>query len=56
MGYTQLLQFTLIGKLIFFFMVIGMNSRLEYRYGVLCFCVSYYFYQVRDMFLTHYQR
>lgn len=41
---TNIFQLGLILKLVFFYMVVGMNTRAEYRFAVIAFCVGYYFY------------
>ena len=54
MGYDGIFQFTLVIKLAIFMFVFGINTEKEYRYLTLAFVISYYFYQVRDIYIEHY--
>jgi hypothetical protein len=31
-----------------------MNSEREYRWFVIGFCISYYFYEIREIYINHY--
>lgn len=51
LGYDSILQVTLLGKLIFFMMVFGMNTDKNYKWMTLAFVISYYFWQVREVYI-----
>ena len=55
LGYDSIFQFTLLAKLVFFMIVFGMNTEKQYRWLTLACVVSYYFYEVRDLYISHYQ-
>lgn len=44
LGYDSMLQLTLLGKLIFFMIVFGMNTDKNYKWITLAFVISYYFW------------
>lgn len=44
LGYDSLIQLTLLGKLIFFMIVFGMNTDRNYKWITLAFVISYYFW------------
>ena len=54
MGYDGIFQFTLVIKLAIFMFVFGINTEKEYRYFMIAFIVSYYFYEVRSIYIDHY--
>lgn len=56
LGYDSMLQLTLLGKLIFFMIVFGMNTDKNYKWITLAFVISYYFWQVREVYVQHYER
>ncbi len=51
LGYDSLFQFNLIGKLIFFMIFFESNSEKEFRYILWAFVITYYFYNVRDIYV-----
>ena len=55
LNYDCLIQLTLIGKLFFFYLIVGINTNPAYRYGVIAFCVTYYLYMVREIVAQHYE-
>lgn len=54
LGYDSIFQLTLFIKLVAFMVFFGMNTEKEYRWFMLCFVVSYYFFEVRDIYISHY--
>ena len=54
LGFDSLIQITLIAKLIMFLIFFGINIEKKYRWITLAFVVSYYFYNVREIYLQHY--
>ena len=56
LGYDSMIQLTLLGKLIFFMIVFGMNTDRNYKWITLAFVISYYFWQVREIYNQHYER
>lgn len=54
LGYDSIFQLTLFIKLVAFMVFFGMNTEKEYRWLMLCFVVSYYFFEVRDIYISHY--
>ena len=51
LGFDSLIQITLIAKLIMFLIFFGINIEKKYRWITLAFVVSYYFYNVREVYL-----
>ena len=51
LGYDSLFQFTLIAKLVMFLIFFGINVEKKYRWIMFAFVVSYYFYNVRDVYI-----
>ena len=35
--------------------IFGMNTEKEYRWLMIAFVFSYYFYEVRDIYISHYE-
>lgn len=51
LGFDSIIQITLIAKLIMFLIFFGINIEKKYRWVMLAFVISYYFYNVRDVYL-----
>ena len=56
LDFSHMFQIGLIIKLGFFYMVAGMNTRTDYKFMVIAFCIGYYFYQIKEIYRQHYSQ